>query len=152
MLCRLAVATVLIGANMPASDSTIEDTIRKQERDWNQAILQRDASAMASYLADSYFLAVGIEGQPLLIIPKAQWMETLNVYRIETQSIGDMKVHVYGDTAVVVMTYSQTGSVPGVRDISGNFLITDIWVKTAHGWRVAERHSSRQEKLPVRPK
>jgi hypothetical protein len=31
------------------------------------------------------------------------------------------------------------------NDRSGTFFITDIWRKTADGWRVAERHSSRPE-------
>ena len=35
------------------------------------------------------------------------------------------------------------------RDISGDFLITDIWVLRNEKWLVAERHSSRQEKTSV---
>jgi hypothetical protein len=30
--------------------------------------------------------------------------------------------------------------------VSGNSVLTDIWIGTPDGWRVAERHSSPQEK------
>ena len=58
----------------------------------------------------------------------------------------DRQVSVYGDIAVVILLWSQTATVPGDRDISGHFLITDIWHNSPQDWRVIERHSSRQEK------
>ena len=152
MFYRLAMLIAFIGGAILAADPATADLIRSAERKWNEAILRRDASAMDGFLADSYFLAIGIKGQPLLVVPRPQWLRTLKVYRLESQSIDDMQVHVYGDMAVVVMTYRQVGSAPGARDISGNFLLTDIWIKTNNGWRVAERHSSRQEELPTAKK
>jgi ketosteroid isomerase-like protein len=152
MLYRLAILVALISGAIRAADPVTADLIRSAERKWNEAILRRDAPAMAGFLSDSYFLAIGIEGQPLLIVPRAQWLQTLEAYRLESQSIDDMQVHVYGDMAVVAMTYRQVGTAPGARDISGNFLLSDIWIKTKDGWRVAERHSSRQEKLPAAKK
>jgi ketosteroid isomerase-like protein len=73
-------------------------------------------------------LAVAIEGRPLPVV--------------ERRGV----VHVDGDTAVVAMMDHQRASVPGGRDVSGNFLLTDVWIKTPRGWQVAERHSSRQGK------
>jgi ketosteroid isomerase-like protein len=79
-------------------------------------------------------------------MPRQQWLALLPDYRITGHSITDRRVSLYGDTAVVVMLWSQTATAPGDRDISGNFLLTDIWQNTPDGWRVIERHSSRQEK------
>ena len=79
-------------------------------------------------------------------MPRAQWLAVLPDYRITDCSVTDRHVSVYGDIAVVILLWSQTATVPGDRDISGHFLITDIWQNTPDGWRVIERHSSRQEK------
>ena len=47
------------------------------------------------------------------------------------------------------MLWRQRASLRGA-DRSAQFTLTDIWVKQANGWRLAERHSSRPEH-PARP-
>lgn len=63
-----------------------------------------------------------------------------------------MRVSIWDDLSVVTLAITQTAEPLNDRDISGNFLITDIWVLRNERWLVAERHSSRQEKasVPVR--
>jgi hypothetical protein len=51
-------------------------------------------------------------------------------------------VRVYGDVATAAYPYSQTAELNG-QSISGNSLITDIWVKRDGAWKVAARYSSR---------
>jgi ketosteroid isomerase-like protein len=116
------------------------------EDHWLAAILARDAKAAEAILHPDYRLIIGIERHPLRIMPRAQWLAVLPDYRITDCSVTDRQVSVYGDIAVVILLWSQTATVPGDRDISGHFLITDIWHNSPQGWRVIERHSSRQEK------
>jgi ketosteroid isomerase-like protein len=99
---------------------------------------------MGRFLSDGYFLAIGVQGQPLQVVPRQAWLENLKVYVTHSFHVDDMQVHVYGDTAVVLMLATQHATVRG-QERSAQFLITDIWVKEAAGWRVAERHSSRPE-------
>ena len=123
-----------------------ESAVLAAEDRWLQAILARDANAAEAILHPSFRLIIGIEGHPLRIMPRAQWLAVLPDYRITDCSVTDRQVSVYGDIAVVILLWSQTATVPGDRDISGHFLITDIWHNSPQGWRVIERHSSRQEK------
>lgn len=123
-----------------------ESAVLAAEDRWLEAILARDAKAAEAILHPDYRLIIGIEGHPLRIMPRAQWLAVLPDYRITNCSITDRQVSVYGDIAVVILLWSQTATVPGDRDISGHFLITDIWHNSPQGWRVIERHSSRQEK------
>jgi len=60
-----------------------------------------------------------------------------------------MHVSVWNDLAVSTLAITQAAEPLNGRDISGNFLITDIWVLQNEKWLVAERHSSRQEKASV---
>jgi len=123
-----------------------ESAVLAAEDRWLQAILARDANAAEAILHPEFRLIIGIEGHPLRIMPRAQWLAVLPDYRITDCSVTDRHVSVYGDIAVVILLWSQTATVPGDRDISGHFLITDIWHNSPQGWRVIERHSSRQEK------
>jgi len=123
-----------------------ESAVLAAEDRWLEAILARNANAAETILHPDYRLIIGIEGHPLRIMQRAQWLAVLPDYRITNCSITDRQVLVYGDIAVVILLWSQTATVPGDRDISGHFLITDIWHNSPQGWRVIERHSSRQEK------
>ena len=123
-----------------------EQAVLAAEDVWLRAVLARDTQAAEAILHPDYRLIVGIEEQPLRVHTRDQWLQMLPHYLISDQRITDRQVRVYGEVAVVTLLWTQTAHVPGDRDITGHFLLTDIWQKTAAGWQVAERHSSRQEK------
>ena len=121
------------------------------ETRWARAIQAQDATQMSQFLADSYFLAIGTQGLPLRFMPRAKWLETLPAYKTETFAIDDIHVGIHGSTAIVFMLFTQKATVHG-QDRSGQFVLTDIWVRQDEGWRVAERHSSRPEpQVATRP-
>jgi ketosteroid isomerase-like protein len=122
-----------------------DQAVRKAEADWNDAILRRDPAAASEFMAPEYRLIVGIEGLPLWEMPRAQWLEALPQYVIREQKIEDLRVSIWGDVAVTVAKHYQQAEPFRGRDISGNFFITDIWVRKDGEWKVAQRHSSRQE-------
>jgi len=130
----------------PTLDAKAE--VQKAETQWNDCILRRDIECAGSFLAEDYFLMIAIEGQPLVKVPRDLWLKNLAGYYIETMSMDETHISVYGDTAVATLRYSQKAHTAGNRDINGNFMLTDMWIKTAKGWKIAERHSCRAEKLP----
>ena len=135
----------------PAATQSTEQQIIEMERHWAAAIQRQDVASMGGFLSDDYFLAIGVQGQDLKIVPRAAWLDNLKFYVTTSFKIDDVHVHVYGDTAVVLMLYSQKATIRG-QDRSAQFLITDIWIKKASGWRVTERHSSRPEQpVAARP-
>ncbi|WP_348264047.1 nuclear transport factor 2 family protein [Telmatobacter sp. DSM 110680] len=127
-------------------------TINNMERQWNDAILRRDVASAASFQAPEFKLVVGAEGQPLQVIPRELWLSVLPRYVIHRHEITDVHVSIWNDVAVATLALTQKAEPLNHRDISGNFLITDIWVRRDENWLIAERHSSRQEKAsaPVR--
>lgn len=134
------------------SSTSVEQEIIELERQWAAVIKSQDIAQASRFLSEDYFLAVGVQGALLYIFPRKEWLETLKFYVTESYNIDDIKVHIYGDTAVVVMLFTQKAAWRG-QDRSAQFVITDIWVKQKGGWRVAERHSSRPEPQGlIRPK
>lgn len=91
----------------------------------------------------------GVEGQFLQVISRELWLSVLPRYVIHSHEITDMRVSIWDDLAVVTLAITQAAEPLNDRDISGNFLITDIWVLRNEKWLVAERHSPRQEKASV---
>ena len=149
----VAVASSALAQSPTAKvNNAAQQEIIDLEKKWNGDIQRQDLALMEQFLADSYFLAVAREGRPLDIVPRKDWLNNLKNYKVESFNIDEIKVNVYGKTAVVLMLFTQKALVGrGRRD--GQFLITDIWVKQKKGWRVAERHSIRFEQTAaVQPK
>jgi ketosteroid isomerase-like protein len=149
----LLVSTACSGTSprTTARPSRVADEVRRAEEDWNAAIDRRDVRTMERFLAPGYFLAIGVEGQPLQIVPRETWLRNLELYDIQSYSIDDMRVNIYQNTAVVTMLFTQQAVVgPQRRDRSAQFFITDIWIRDDDRWKVAERHSSRPERPAAR--
>ncbi len=125
-------------------DLPVEAQIANLERGWTAAFALKDIAAMQRFLADGYALIIAVEGERLQVVPRNAWFDSLEDYQIDEATIDQIYVRAYGDVAVAVMLWRQRASLHGA-DRSAQFTLTDIWVKQANGWRLAERHSSRPE-------
>jgi Domain of unknown function (DUF4440) len=142
MPSRICGCLLALCVTVSAYDSTEEQTIREREKSWNDTILKRGVASAETFLSPDYFLAIAVPGKPLVTAARKQWLETLKVYSIEEMRLGEMLLRLYGDVATVAYPYFQTAKLNG-QSISGDFLITDIWVKRDGSWKVAARYSSR---------
>jgi ketosteroid isomerase-like protein len=114
------------------------------EGEWADAIQRQDMARASYFLADTFFLAIGVEGLPLQIVKRDAWLQNLKWYQINSFRISQMRVDVYGDVAVVVMLYNQIAKVRGSTR-SGQFFLTDVWTKKGGHWKVAQRQAGRPE-------
>ena len=150
LLATTAVTTTTVAQQQ--SLKTSQEEIIDLEKSFAVAIKTQDTLQTKKFQSDTYFLAIGVQGMSLQIIPRERWLSGLKDYVTESFSIDDVKVNVYGNMAVAMLLYSQKATVRG-QDRSAQFVLTDIWVKGDKSWMIAERHSSRPE-IPVatRPK
>ena len=159
MICATLFLLALMSLQASAQTSTpgakpkasAERQIMGLQQQWVAAIKNQDDKRISQLQAEGFFLAIGVQGMPIRVVPREAWLENLKGYVTESYSIDDMRVSVYGGTAVVLMLFTQKATVRG-QDRSAQFVITDVWVKQRGSWRVAERHSSRPEpQAAVRP-
>lgn len=141
MLALMGLTTITNGQQN--SSKTLQEQIIDLERSFAAAIKTQDTLQTKRFQADSYFLAFAVQGMPSIqIAPRQSWLNLLKDYVTESFTIDDIKVNVYGKTAIAMLLFTQKAIVRG-QDRSGQFVITDIWTKGKKGWLITERHSSR---------
>jgi ketosteroid isomerase-like protein len=104
---------------------------------WSDAIQRRDVEACERILGAEYALRTS----GLREMPRATWLASLPEYVVHSYAFTAITVDVYGETAVMRSTYTQSATVFGV-DRSGEMLVTDVWVKRDGRWQVVVRHTS----------
>ena len=131
---------------MSLNDADIRQQITQLEQDWMDAWKRRDAAALDGFLAEEFTLTSALSTGDL--IDKTQWIDlALRAYECESFGFPRILVRAYGDVAVVNALYRQKATANG-QDWSGDFLITDVWVKRGGRWQVVTRHSSRPNPTP----
>jgi ketosteroid isomerase-like protein len=65
--------------------------------------------------------------------------------KIQSEELSDLKVHIYGNTAVAAGTNTLKGTYKG-QDIGGKYRFTDTWVKRNGKWQaVASQYTKVQQ-------
>ena len=112
--------------------SPVEQTIRQIEQDWAVALTKADVAAIDKIEAADY-QATDFTG---MVSNKAQGLADLKsgAAKIDSFVLGELKVRVYGDTAVVNGTDTEKSSYKG-KDTSGQYSWTDVFVKQGGAWK-----------------
>ena len=105
-------------------------------KEWMEAVRRRDMAWLDHLLADDYVYTASGQGR----VDRDGWMEMVSVYTLQSFEFRQLDVRSYGDAAVVLCDYLQTGAVGGEAR-TGDFLITDTWVRRDGRWQVAARSS-----------
>lgn len=135
---------------MPHRDSHgVRKQIEALEDQWRDAELNNNVNEMAKLLADDY---IGISANGTV----ATRSETLDArragtVRIQSLDITDLKVRVYGDTAVVTSKAALVGE-NGQSDISGNYRYTRVYTRRLGRWRIVSFEASRMHDVDARKK
>jgi ketosteroid isomerase-like protein len=118
----------------------VEQTVMRIEKEMLDALLKGDVSASERYIAETYVFT-GPDG---LVQDKAQSIADVKSgdLKLQSASLDDPKVRVYGDTAIVTYGSNDKGTYKG-KDISGKTRWTDVFVKRNGRWQLVSGHGSR---------
>lgn len=116
-----------------AASSSVEQALMQIEQELTDTLIKGDPSASERYMSDSYVFTAP-DG---MVSTKAQGIADMKsgALKFESSKIEDMKVAVYGDTAVVTYKTTDKGTYKG-RDISGQYRWTDVFVKQNGKWQL----------------
>ena len=135
---------------LPKRDShAIHKQIEALEEQWRQAIISNNVTEMDHLLADDY---IGISANGT-VETKAQALaqRRAGTVQIKSLDLNDLKVRVYGDTAVVTSRAALEGT-NGQSDISGNYRYTRVYNKRLGQWKIVSFEASRMHDADARQK
>jgi ketosteroid isomerase-like protein len=111
--------------------TSVEDEIKNLEEGRNQAVLHGDVAALDRMTSDDYTF-VTLRGE---MRSKSDVLKGFasGSFHYESRQISDLKVRVYGNTAVVTGRAVQKGMENG-KDYSGDYWFTRVYVKQKDRW------------------
>ena len=114
-----------------ASAQSVEDLIKKMEVERAAAVVKGDVAKLDKETAEDYAL-ITAAGQ---MSDKAQMLSAFKSgeSKLSVDTVSDMKVHVYGDTAIVTGKADVKGMLGG-KDATGQMLFTRVYVKKGGHW------------------
>lgn len=134
---------IICGAACGA-DEPVTAKFKTLEEEWSCAIKAQEKAKLEEFLRPEYTLTVARAGQ-LARTDRASWLQNaITGYVLQEFHFDELTVLEYAQIAVVSSRYTQKATFDG-RDRSGEFFLTDIWVKTGDRWQVSARYSSRPE-------
>jgi ketosteroid isomerase-like protein len=130
-----------VAAALPPED--VAQSLTKLENDWAKAGLTGDAAALEKLLTADY-VYTNQDGE---VASRAEMIAGIKsgATKYDTFTVGDMKVSVYGDAAVVTGKASIKGKENG-KPIDETLRFTDTWVKHGSQWVCAATQVSRVPK------
>lgn len=136
----LSFAVMLIAVSIPALSQTTtsqpgqggaaEQAVTARVREFLAALRKGEEATLAPFYADDYSVTVA-NGTAQTKAQRLEWVKA-NAARMRALDYQDLKVQVYGDTAVV--TGHATGSAEGAAPINSRFI--QVWVKQGGTWRM----------------
>jgi ketosteroid isomerase-like protein len=110
----------------------MQEELLKLEKEFEQAIIKNDAEAIGRFLADDWII-IGPDGG---IIDKSRFLGVIKSGALthETMESDDIRVRIYGDTAVVTGLTTTKGKYSG-QDFTTQERATDVFVKQNGRWQ-----------------
>jgi hypothetical protein len=138
--CLLLLATTALFGQAKSGKNSVEQTLIQMEHEWSQADVQKDAAALNRILAEDW-LGIDFEGT---LLTKAQALRGIGSGSgsLESTVLRDMKVRVYGNTAVITGADTEKGEYHG-KDSSGKYLWTDVFVRRNGRWQAVSSQSTK---------
>ena len=109
-----------------------EQQLRQMNDEWTKALVRQDGAVLDQILADDFFFAYPFEGDD-----KSQFIGDVvsGDVRVEYLSRENVRVRIFGDTAVLTAKDSAKWSYQG-HDYSGHYKVMQVYSFRNNGWQM----------------
>lgn len=129
-------------AQTKMKNARVVETLIQMERDWSEADVKKDAAALKRILAEDW---TGIDFQGT-VLTKAEVLKQVDLHsdatETESTALGDMKIRIFGNTALVSGTEIEKSQYKG-KDSSGTYIWTDVFVLRNGRWQAVSSQSTK---------
>ena len=122
-------AGILLGS---ARAEDVQEQLKKLETDRSAAIVKGDVETLEKQTSDDYTL-INMNGQ---MSDKSQMVNAFKTgqSKLTSDDLSDLKVRVYGNTAVITGKADVKGTLAG-NDATGQIMFTRVYVKKNGRWQ-----------------
>jgi len=132
LVLTIIAVNLLAAASAFGQTASDEQQIKTLSDQLARAYVKEDISFFQKYLADDY-TGVYSSGTPYT---KTESLQP-GALKYESFDVREMKIRIYGNTAVVTSLASATGTVrKDGKPFSGLFRTIRVWVKQKEGWKL----------------
>jgi ketosteroid isomerase-like protein len=137
---RLLIAAVVVIAASSVFAQDVQEQIKKMEMDRAAAVVKADVATLDKTTSDDYVL-INMNGR---MSSKADMIEAFKSgqSKLTSEDLSDLKVRVYGNTAVITGKADVKGTLGGT-DATGTILFTRVWVKKDGRWQSTSLQQTR---------
>ncbi|HMK22279.1 MAG TPA: nuclear transport factor 2 family protein [Terriglobales bacterium] len=140
LVAAMAVISVVWAQGAP---SGAEPTVAALEHKWLEAIKASNPDLVAPLLADK-FVQTAADGK---VTGKADALAEVKGEKVASAENTDMKVSVFGNTAIATYGFKAKGIDVGGKSFDVNERWTDTWIKMPNGqWQCVAAHGSSVKK------
>ncbi len=128
------------------SNSAEANQLIQLEERWNRASQRKDANTIAGMITSDYFYT-GTEGEVgngALLLKHAREGEA-DEPRYQSYKIDDVRVRIYGNTAVVTGRWTGSGTTQNKNAIAQERW-TDVWIRHDDSWKCVCSQSTKIER------
>jgi hypothetical protein len=136
----LALAVAPVYALRVQANADVVAAITKLENDAVKADLAGDKAWSEKYLADDW-MGCDSSGKWFTKPEVLKMMADTKNNNYKSEKLSNLKVRVYGTTAVATYTDSYEATVAGEHRVR-TILATDVWVKMGADWKVVSGHAT----------
>jgi ketosteroid isomerase-like protein len=147
MSLRATVALVILASAVQAAAQapsrraqSDQEVLMQLERDWDFAYHHKDIKFIENVLAQE-FIATYAEGQRADRAKELQLAEDFN-QQIDSSTLDEFNIKIYGDTGVVMFTQKLTGPSKG-QPLTLTFRYIDVFVMRDGRWQCVASQSTR---------
>ena len=149
-MTTLLAIVLAAAAQAPPSAAAVEAN-QKQFQDLETklmgAIQLRQADTLEQLVSPRFGFSVMIEGREPEVLSRSEWLRLTNVHsKLDGFELRAVAAGTYGDLAMVRAQVTRKGTV-GAKDLSGEYVLVDLWNKEDGTWRIRYRLVAR----PVAP-
>jgi ketosteroid isomerase-like protein len=137
---RLLIAAVLVAAASSVFAQDVQEQLKKMEMDRAAAVVKADVATLDKTTSDDYVL-INMNGR---MTGKSEMIAGFKSgqSKLTSEELSDLKVRVYGNTAVITGKADVKGTLGGT-DATGQILFTRVWVKKDGRWQSTSLQQTR---------
>jgi hypothetical protein len=141
-------AVCLLAAAPQMTASATEDLVARfqtVETQFLGAVQRKDAAALDPQLAKDFGYLLAVADRAPIVLSRGEFLK-VDSFHVESFEVRNLSARAFGSTVIVNFALLRKASI-GSRDHSGEFAITDVWVKEGKDYKLAARYASRPDVL-----